>query len=219
MLILITPLLLFLTALAVAILQIMRPEYRFTWLTAVGGALLAWISVLLWQANMPLSFNLLLWKPESLFSESPAFSAETILWPYALSLVTLAISILLTASVNETFTSAFAWAGSLTLCGLGLLAVTAANPLTLALAWAALDFTELIIMLRSVNNSIASERVVISFSLRAAGIGLLVWANVVTSAAGRGFNFLTNSSPGRPLSFDRFRITPWCVAATLALQF
>ena len=191
MLILITILILFLTALAVAILQIMRPEFRFTWLTAVGGALLAWISVLLWQANTPLAFNLLPWKPVSLFSESPAFSAETIIWPYALSLVTLAVSILLTASVNETFTSAFAWAGSLTLCGLGLLAVTAANPLTLALAWAALDLTELIIMLRSVNNSTASERVVISFSTRAAGIGLLVWANVVTAAAGKGFDFST----------------------------
>ncbi|HEY9152068.1 MAG TPA: hypothetical protein VIN60_04215, partial [Anaerolineales bacterium] len=149
MLILITALLLFLTALAVVILQIMRPEFRLTWLTSVGGALLAWISVLLWQTNMPLSFNLLAWKPTSLFSESPSFTAETIIWPYALSLVTLAVSILLTASVNETFTSAFAWAGSLTLCGLGLLAITASNPLTLALVWAALDLTELIITLRS----------------------------------------------------------------------
>ena len=191
MLILITALLLFLTAFAVVILQIMRPEFRFTWLTAVGGALLAWMSVLIWQTNMPLSFNLLPWKPVSLFSESPAFSAETIIWPYALSLVTLAISILLTASVNETFTSAFAWAGSLTLCGLGLLAITAANPLTLALVWAALDFTELIIMLRSVNTPVASERIVISFSTRAAGIGLLIWANVVTAASGKSLNFLT----------------------------
>jgi hypothetical protein len=191
MLILITALLLFLTALAVVILQIMRPEFRFTWLTAVGGTLLAWISVLLWQANMPLSFSVLPWKPANLFSESPAFSAETIIWPYALSLVTLAVSILLTASVNETFTSAFVWAGSLTLCGLGLLAVTAANPLTLALVWAALDLTELIIMLRSVNDSTSSERIVISFSTRAAGIGLLVWANVVTAASGKSLSFLT----------------------------
>ena len=191
MLILITTLLLFLTALAVAILQIMRPEFRFTWLTAVGGALLAWISVVLWQENMPLSFSFLAWKPASLFSESPAFSAGTIIWPYALSLVTLAVSILLTASVNETFTSAFAWAGSLTLCGLGLLAITASNPLTLALAWAALDFIELIIMLRSVNDSTSSERIVISFSTRAAGIGLLIWANVVTAASGKSLNFST----------------------------
>jgi len=191
MLILITALLLFLTALAVVILQIMRPEFRFTWLTAVGGALLAWISVLLWQAQMPLTFNLLPWKPVSLFSESPAFTAETILWPYAVSMVTLAVSILLTASVNETFTSAFAWGGSLTLCGLGLLAITAANPLTLAVVWAAFDFTELIITLRSVNDSTASERIVISFSTRAAGIGLLIWANVVTAALGKSLNFST----------------------------
>ncbi|HUI90107.1 MAG TPA: hypothetical protein VLX61_15420 [Anaerolineales bacterium] len=191
MLILITALLLFLTALAVVILQIMRPEFRFTWLTAVGGALLAWISVLLWQPNMPLSFDVLSWRPTSLFSESPAFSAEMITWPYALGLVTLAVAILLTASVDETFTSAFAWAGSLTLCGLGLLAITAANPLTLALVWAALDLAELIITLRSINDSAASERTVISFATRAAGIGLLVWANVLTAAAGKSPDFST----------------------------
>ena len=190
MLILVTTVLLFLTAIAIAILQIVRPEFRFTWLTAVAGALLAWISVLLWQTNMPSSFNILLWKPVSIFSESPSFTAETISWPYALSLVTLAVSILLTASVNETFTSAFAWAGSLTLCGLGLLAITAANPLTLALVWAALDLTELIITLRSVNDSVSSERIVISFSTRAAGIGLLIWANVVTSASGKSLDFM-----------------------------
>jgi hypothetical protein len=191
MLILVPVLLLFLTALTIVILQIMRPEFRFTWLTAVGGALLAWISVLLWQTDMPFSFNLQIWKPVSLFPESPAFAAETAIWPYALSLVTLAVSILLTASVNETFTGAFAWAGSLTICGLGLLAITAANPLTLALVWASLDLTELIIMLRSVNDSASSERVVISFSTRAAGIGLLIWANVVTSASGKSMDFIT----------------------------
>jgi len=191
MLILIPALLLFLTALAVVILQIMRPEFRFTWLTAVGGALLAWIGVVLWQGSLPLAFNLVAWEPANLFSESPAFAAQTIVWPYALSLVTLAISILLTASVNETFTSAFAWAGSLTLCGLGLLAITAANPLTLALVWAALDFAELVIMLRSVNGSTSSERIVISFSTRAAGIALLIWASVVTSASGKIPDFLT----------------------------
>jgi hypothetical protein len=191
MLILITVLLLFLTALAVAVLQLMRPEFRFTWLIAVGGALLAWLSVLLWQVEMPLSFSFLPWKPAILFSESPAFAAATITWPYALSLATLAVSILLTAAVNETFTNAFAWAGSLTLCGLGLLAVTAANPLTLALVWAALDFTELITMLRSVNTPDASERIVVSFSTRAAGIGLLIWANVISAASGKGFDFST----------------------------
>ena len=191
MLILITASLLFLTAFVITVLQILRPDFRFTWLTAVGGALLVWICVLLWQTNLPLSFDFLPWKPSNLFSESPALSAQALIWPYALSLATLAISILLTASVNEIFPGAFAWAGSLTLCGLGLLAITSANPLTLALVWAALDFTELIIMLRSVNGSAANERIVVSFSTRAAGIALLIWASVVTAASGKVFDFST----------------------------
>jgi len=191
MLILITTLLLLVTALTLVILRVWRPDFRFGWLIAVGGAFLAWISVVLWQARIPLSVALPSWQPSSLFSESPAFAADRLSWPYVLSLVTLALAILLTASVREDFPNSLSWAGSLTLCALGLLAVTANNPLTLVLVWAALDLTELITMLRSANGSQSSERAVIAFSTRAAGIVLLLLADIVSMAAGKSMNFLT----------------------------
>ena len=72
---------------------------------------------------------------------------------------------------------------------LGYLAVTANNPLTLLLVWGALDITELIIQLRSVDGPSNNEKVVISFSTRALGIGLLLWANIVSIAQGSAFNF------------------------------
>lgn len=191
MLILITILLLFAAALTLVILRLTRPEFRFTWVIAVAITFLAWITVFLWQTQIPLSLTLLSWKPANLFSTSVSFSADGLSWPYAVSLVTLAAALLFTASAREDFSSSFAWAGSITLCGLGLLAVTARNPLTLAMVWAALDLAELITMLWTVKGREASERVVVAFSTRAIGITLLILADVVSSATGKTTEFVS----------------------------
>lgn len=189
MFILITVLFLFATALTLAILQVMRPNYRFAWLIAVGGGFLAWISVLLWQARMPFALELPAWGSSMLFADAPAFLADRFSWPYALALSTLGLAVLLTAVVRENFPAPFIWAGNLTLIGFGLLAVLADNPLTLVLVWAALDLTELITQLVSVKGGNASERVVAGFALRALGIGLLLWAGLTSLWRGIPLDF------------------------------
>ncbi len=147
------------------------------------------IGVLLWLPQLPLSLALPSWQPTALFLTSPALQADGLSWPYALSLVALVIAILLTASAREGFPDSFGWAVALMLCGLGLLAVTANNPLTLALVWGAVDFAEIVIMLRSVKGRGPSERAVITFSIRAAGIVLVLLAQVIGSAAGKTADF------------------------------
>jgi hypothetical protein len=189
MLILITTLILFATALSLGILQFTRPGFRYSWLIAVGGSFLAWISVILWEIQIPVSVALPPWQPANLFSAFPSFSADGLSWPYAFGLTTLSVAILLTASAREDFPSTLSWAGMLILCGLGLLAVTSSNALTLALMWAALDLAELITMLRSVKGPLASERTVIAFSARAAGIVLLLLADVVSNTVGGRADF------------------------------
>jgi hypothetical protein len=196
MFILITASLLFATALMLVLLQIIRPEYRFAWLTAVGIVFLAWISVLFWLPQLPISIILPAWKPTDLFSSQPMFSVDNFSWPYALSLVTLAMAILLTASAREGFPDFYGWAVSLTLCGLGLLAVTANNPLTLVLVWAALDLAEVVTMIRSVKGRKSSERTVIAFSVRAAGIVLVLLAQVIGSKEGKPVDFVSISPQG-----------------------
>jgi hypothetical protein len=74
------------------------------------------------------------------------------------------------------------------------LAVTANNPLSLLLVWGALDIAELITQLRSVDGPANNEKVVISFSTRALGIGLLLWANISSIAAGSAFDFQSIAS-------------------------
>ena len=84
MLILITVILLFATAVALLILQMVRPQFRFAWLMAVGATFLAWISVLLWRPLLPLSMVFHAWEPAELFRSAPMLSADQFSWLYAL---------------------------------------------------------------------------------------------------------------------------------------
>lgn len=191
MLIVLSSLLFSITAITLIVLKIYQPGNRHTWLIAVGGALLALTSVFFWQTQMAFHLAIPFWQPIELFTNPIAFRADGLTWPYALSLSVLALSVLLTAVVNPIFSDTFTWAGTLALTGLGLLAVTADNPVTLLLVWSALDLTELITQLRSIDGPSNSEKVVIAFSTRALGIGLLIWANVVSVSAGNSFDFVS----------------------------
>jgi len=191
MLIPITVLVLFIAALALVILRIMRPDFRPAWLIAVGGAFAAWLMIFFWQLQMPITFQLPAWQPANLFADSPGLLVDGLSWPYAFSIMSLTLAVLLTAAVRENFPDPYTWAGVLTLGGLSLLAVTASNPLTLVMAWVAIDIAELIIQLRSVDTPQASERVVIAFSTRALGVGLLLWANIISVHAGGRLDFLS----------------------------
>lgn len=188
MFILISVFLLFATALTLATLQVTRPNYRFAWLIAAGGAFLTWASVLLWQVRMPLLLELPFWGTEARLASSPFFLADAVNWPYALALTTLGLAVILTEVVRENFPAPFSWAGTLSLTGFGLLAVLADNPLTLVLVWAALDVTELLTQLVSVEGR-ASERVVTGFAARTAGLGMMLWAGWVSLSHGAPLDF------------------------------
>jgi hypothetical protein len=189
MFILITFLILVITALALLILRIAVPGFRYHWLFAVGGALLAWISAFVWLTGLPVSYQLPIWQPAAVFSQSPAFVADQISWAFAISLLTLCLAIILTAVVRPQFPSPINWVGTLVLTSLGVLAVVAGNPLTLVMIWAAIDLVELVVQLWFVEDPRLSERVVISFSSRVAGILVLLWADMVGAAGGQLSDF------------------------------
>lgn len=189
MLILLTFFLLALSAAMVIVIRIMQPEFRFAWLITTSGALLAWFSVWLWQVFLPLTLRLSVWKPETLFADSPVFVADGIAWVYGLALVTLAVASLLTTVARPGFPQLLAWAGTLGLTAIGLLAVLANNPLTLVLVWTGLDLTELILQLRSVDGRRLNQRVVTSFAVHVGGTGVLMWASLVSLSSGTRMNF------------------------------
>jgi hypothetical protein len=189
MFILITVLTLIVTSLVVLAFRLIAPTFRYTWLIAGGGAFLGWISVLVWQLQMPFALQFPAWQPALLFSQSPTFVGDEIAWTYAISLTTLGLAIILTAAVRTNFPRPISWMGTLILTALGVLAVVADNPLTLVLVWAAIDISELIAQLRVVQDPKLSERVVVAFASRAAGILVLLWASMVSAANGQTMDF------------------------------
>jgi hypothetical protein len=189
MLILLTVTILLMTAIALLILQFTAPSFRYNWLIGTGGALLGWISVFVWQAQMPLAVQFPAWQPEILFSQSPTFVGDGIAWAHTISLATLSLAILVTAVVRIGFPRPISWMGTLILTSLGVLAVLADNPLTLVLIWAAIDISELIAQLRVVKDPVLSERTVIAFASRAAGTFVLLWADIVSVANGQTLDF------------------------------
>lgn len=198
MLILVSSLLLFASALALIILRIVQPNARYVFLVAVGGAILALASVFAWLPQLPFDIALPAWKPATLFVNPILFRADDVAWPFALSIAALTLAVLLTAVARPAFTNSFTWAGTLALGGLGILAVTAGNPLTLLLIWGALDITELASQLSSVEGPTNNEKVITSFSTRALGIGLLLWASIISISQGNIFDF-QSISPGSGL--------------------
>ncbi len=194
MLILISCLLLFVSGLTLIVLRVVQPSARYTWLVAVSGGILAMLSVLLWLAQMPFELVLPAWQPNSLFSTPILFRADEISWPFSISIAALTLAALLTAAAGPVFVNSYAWVGVLALGGVGILAVTAENPLTLLLVWASLDLTELFTQLRSVEGKTNNEKVVISFSTRVFGLALLLWANIASAAGGSVFDFKSMSA-------------------------
>jgi hypothetical protein len=189
MLILITVITLLITAIVLLILQFAAPSFRYNWLIAVGGALIGWITVFFWQLNLPIALQFPAWQPALLFSQSPTFVGDRLAWTFAVSLTTLCLAIILTAVVRADFPNAGEWIGTLILTSLGILAVVADNPLTLVLIWAAIDLSDLIAQMRVVEDPALSERAVIAFAARAAGILVLLWAAMVSTANGKILDF------------------------------
>jgi len=189
MFILITVAILVFTALLLLVLQFVLPGFRYAWLMAAGGSFLAWASVFVWQAGLPINLQLPLWKPDSLFQQSPFFIADGIAWAFTLSLVTLCLGIVITAVARENFPNSLGWIGVIVLTALGVLAVTADNPLTLVLIWAAIDIVELVSQIRFVEDPRLSERLVIGFASRVTGTLVLLWASMVSASNGFVLDF------------------------------
>ncbi len=186
---------LILSILVLAGFRLARYSNSYSWLTAVLGTLFTWVSMLFWQINLPKGFSPSLWIPVRLFSTSPHLMADTSSWLYSISLAALAAAVILTSpSRTKNTLSPTSWAGTIALTFLGLLAVLADNPLTLVLCWTAIDLTEFYNTLSASDSPQLSERSVISFSVRAAGTGIALWASVLNSMKGQVFSFEHASS-------------------------
>jgi len=156
------------------IIHLVKPDFAFHWVIASLTALVVFLLVLFAKPEQPVIVLSVDWQPQALFPVSPTFLLDTVSWSLALALATMTLSVLLTASVSQTSGAWYTWAGMLILTGLGLLSVTAANPLTLMLIWSAIDIFEIVILFRWIRRSELRRRIVWVISARVFGTFFLM---------------------------------------------
>jgi hypothetical protein len=188
MLILLPVLILILAAYTLVSLYLVRPTFRYPWIIAAAGSSFALLSVFLWQTKLPQSLSLT--PLHSLFKLNYTIGliADDISWSYAISLAALCAAVIWT-SVVRAEKNPINWAGVLLQTALGILAVASENPATLIFTWSALDLVELITLLRSTTGNDQNRSVVIAFSVRILGSGLLLWANLTAIGHGASLSF------------------------------
>lgn len=182
-------LLLFIIPIIILIVERFEVRAGYLWLLAMLGAATAWLMILFSRSPEPLTITLMLWKPEYLFSASPALLLDEISWTFGAALAVFPLAVLLIDVVQFADVDPTGWATSLAMTGLGLLAVFAENPITLMLAWAVMDMSETLMLLLRVSTSGQRERVVVALSVRLSGIFLIVIAIQQAISLGNAFSF------------------------------
>jgi hypothetical protein len=177
------------TALSMWIIAQAYPRFRFHWLVASGGAALAWLLVWLLRNGLPTTLILVAWEPAELFPLSPMLLADAFSWPFALALVTLALAVILTDVGRAAEVDWAAWAGSLAITALGLLAVFAGNILALVVVWSVIDALELIILLPRRPDAEARSGIITYFSTSLMGTLIVLFADLLARVNGETLNF------------------------------
>lgn len=169
---------LILAILLILIISRLKSRSNLSWFIAICGGVISFLGVLLWQLDIPASVALPPWQPIKLFLFSPGWLVDGNSWSFALSITALACAGILCSSDRDD-KNPFVWSGILFLALLAVLAVSAANPLTLILVWTAIDFFESLIRLALIESQEKVGSVILSFSLRILGTSLFVWSAVV----------------------------------------
>ena len=131
LLLLVPILILLIIPLIMLVIRILQPDFAFFWLVATLGALSTWPVVLLLHLRIPESLTLVAWKPEQILPISPTLLLDPISWPFAMALASLVLAVILTDVARVAEVDWSAWASSLAITAIGMLAVLAGNPLTL----------------------------------------------------------------------------------------
>jgi hypothetical protein len=187
MFVLISIILLILTALVMLILRVVRPTFGYHWLIAAGGAFVAWILMLLVGLNLPVSFQLGTWGQRTVYPSSFILVADQVSWPFAAGLATLVLATILTDVVRATELDWSNWSGSLVMTAFGIVAVLSGNLLAFLLTWTMFDFAGVVILLVQLHTSFARRRVVMVFFLRLLSTTCLFIAGVVSISENTGF--------------------------------
>lgn len=184
-------LLLFGLSSAVAVYYRLKPDFRFFWLILSAGAAVSWLVLLASGLRLPQEITLINWGGMGLPLPASMLRLDNISWPFAAALGALLLALLLSTVIRADIPYPIAWAANAAVTAVGLLAVMADDPLLVLLSWAAMDVVEVLVLLGQITSSEVRERVVVSFTARAASLLLVIAATLAAHSRGWDFTFAT----------------------------
>lgn len=182
--------LLLLAALLISILNRFNPKFGTGWLIASAASIITWLIYFFMRLRLPTMMNVLSWEGSTLNligQFSLLLDYDT--WPYALSLITITLAVILTDAARTRYDSTpLSWAASLAITGLGLLALQSGTSLTLMITWVAVDLIELLYLLRLEDVNLFHRPIVLSYSVRTTSILMLLLAAIQAWQINGSFN-------------------------------
>jgi len=178
---------LFLGSLTIVVTQSYRPNTARSWVIAMITALLAWVASFVLRLYLPSEVNLLAWFPGTIFEENLGFVVDYLNWPYMVAVLSMCVAALLTDTTRaDPGITPYSWVQTVLITALNLLAILAANPLTMAIAWMFTDLVELSILLRLSKAAELGPKIISLFGIRILSTFMLTTA---TSIAWQGQPF------------------------------
>jgi hypothetical protein len=191
--------LLLLAALAISLLGLFYPKFKYHWLIAFGGGVFTMISIWALRSTLPLTQSIGGGEVSILILPAFSLQIDEVTWPFALALVTLCLAVVMTDVGRAAETSWVVWAGDLGITSLGLFAVLAQNPMTLLIGWALVDVVELAILLRQIKRAETRQRVLYFFATSVLGSMFVLGA--IISAGNQGLDLSFSTIPSQAQLF------------------
>lgn len=169
----------------IVVFQWVRPRLGYAWLLAFTGSLAVWVYLIVmrWQ-GAPFLF-MPAWEPSEGLYTSIIFELDRFSWPYAFSLVSLLLAVILTAPARLQFNSnPWSWASNMGLTAAGLFGVLAGTPLALIMAWTLYDIIEFAISIGNAGPGGLTRQAIVALGARLAGTLMAVWAVMASRAQG-----------------------------------
>ena len=177
--------LLFIAALAILILQQARPSLGYSWVIAAITSVAVWVVLVVMHWLPPMPFLIQNWNPIEPGNAYLSLELSLVSWPYAIALLALLVAVIFTSAARmQKQPNPVVWVGCLVISGVALLAIMAATPLTLVMAWVILDILELIILLNENKGQKSSQRIILSFSVKICGAFFVLVAMIASRAYG-----------------------------------
>lgn len=157
---------------------------RILWGTALGVALITWVSSLGLVLARSTTTQLSIWQPEELFASQLVLSLDSLSWPVVYAVATVLLSIVMTSATRLAGSPVSSRLVMLVYSALAMMAVMAGNVLTIIITWALLDSLTFVLLVLVWPKEMEVSSLIIRFTVDATSLFLALGAMLVNAIAG-----------------------------------